>query len=829
MDSIHHVNAEVKKHDGRGNPSPMTNGEKNGSAADVFSTLMQAVASRSTGIFGVPNIEANLTRIDDSSKSRERDTRDTKTVHKKDDVNDNDKPVSKTRDREDDNSNTNNMKVASKNGSASQNQRQGTRDKDTDTRYIEKNAAHSTDKSVSRTRDKEDKGPDVRNGEAADDTAPNHNSSTIHNSPTIKDAQDNTAQTVTQESGATAYKASSIVVDENAFATESLDKIITKEVSKKESMVTTVESENLPIDGIQTVTESGLVAKNNGQSDLKQFHQSSGTSTQTQRSVDQDTGGKEAAQVESLAIAEGLKKVTLANASEFENIELKEIESATTANPLAEESTDVGLSQLNKTTLSGDQTAPRVDNDATKEQVAQVASRVIAESPTKEAVINPVKSEGSELKVTQATTENITAAKENRARELPQRPQFNDTVSQAQKGIDDTVAKGAVAKTEDQTISTAKDASKSPSTAKVYDNTKAQLTANFQVNKNVQDSTRFQDSGQKSAVDIKSQAGTIVQDHGQKNSLDLRTAAAQEQSQSLSRALANDNKTQIQVTVQGQQGVITKPADLNAPVVYSSSNQTNIPSPASISDTTNAMLFSPRSPAEQVQAPITAVSPAPLAPQPQSQTSQQGGSSAKTSLRADGAAPTLPQPGQTNGSQMQNNTSFSLNAGQSTQTGNETARTSQPTATDKPRTTPQQIIDQIKVKITRASKAGMDRVTIQLKPESLGRIEVKLEMSDDHQVRVTVTANTKETLQILQTDARGLERALNEAGLRTDTNNLHFNLRGDGNSQKANEDQNGAGNDQDNEKSNAAKEEDSLPIYDYSEAARARGGVDTFA
>ena len=40
-----------------------------------------------------------------------------------------------------------------------------------------------------------------------------------------------------------------------------------------------------------------------------------------------------------------------------------------------------------------------------------------------------------------------------------------------------------------------------------------------------------------------------------------------------------------------------------------------------------------------------------------------------------------------------------------------------------------------------------------------------------------------ETLDLLQRDARSLERALNDAGLKADSGSLEFNLRGDGDAQ----------------------------------------------
>ena len=402
---------------------------------------------------------------------------------------------------------------------------------------------------------------------------------------------------------------------------------------------------------------------------------------------------------------------------------------------------------------------------------------VATEGVNKEVVAPVVKTEGSEVKVAQAATQTAPVVKANSDGDLPQFRQFANTATQTQQTTDDAA-------------------------------TKAQ------------------------SAQVKGEVTAKSQDAGQKGPLDLRSAAAQDQSQSLSRTLASDNKIQVQVTTQGQQTAAAKSAEPGVYNIYSGFNQSGNTSLANgqvgVVDGTNALVQNSRSPAEQVQAQPAPASPAP-APQPQLQTSQQGTSSTQTALRADGAAPALSQSGQTNGGQMQNNAGFNLNAGQGTQANAEAARAAQTTATDRPHTTPQQIIDQIKVNITRASKAGQDRVTIQLRPEKLGRIEVKLEMSEEHKVRVTVTADTKETLQLLQTDSKGLERALNEAGLRTDANNLHFNLRGDTDSQKAGDERQSGQGDEAGKDKKAAKEEEALPDYDYSEAARSRGGVDTFA
>jgi hypothetical protein len=88
--------------------------------------------------------------------------------------------------------------------------------------------------------------------------------------------------------------------------------------------------------------------------------------------------------------------------------------------------------------------------------------------------------------------------------------------------------------------------------------------------------------------------------------------------------------------------------------------------------------------------------------------------------------------------------------------------------------------DQIALSVNRAAADGLDRITIQLKPESLGRVDVHLQLGHDGRMTATFVADRQDTLDMLQRDARGLERALNDAGLRTDTGGLSFNLRGDG-------------------------------------------------
>lgn len=101
------------------------------------------------------------------------------------------------------------------------------------------------------------------------------------------------------------------------------------------------------------------------------------------------------------------------------------------------------------------------------------------------------------------------------------------------------------------------------------------------------------------------------------------------------------------------------------------------------------------------------------------------------------------------------------------------ARPAQSLAQPLPTTLP----DQVGLRIQRAVVEGQQRMTVQLHPAELGRIDVRLEFGTDGTLRALITAERPEALELLQRDARGLERALNDAGLKTDGQSLNFDLR----------------------------------------------------
>lgn len=93
---------------------------------------------------------------------------------------------------------------------------------------------------------------------------------------------------------------------------------------------------------------------------------------------------------------------------------------------------------------------------------------------------------------------------------------------------------------------------------------------------------------------------------------------------------------------------------------------------------------------------------------------------------------------------------------------------------------PMGVPDQVAVNIGRNVAEGNERFTIMLRPDELGRIDIRLEIGKDGRVSALVAVDKPQTLELLQRDARGLERALQDAGLKADSDSLSFSLRDDG-------------------------------------------------
>jgi hypothetical protein len=89
-------------------------------------------------------------------------------------------------------------------------------------------------------------------------------------------------------------------------------------------------------------------------------------------------------------------------------------------------------------------------------------------------------------------------------------------------------------------------------------------------------------------------------------------------------------------------------------------------------------------------------------------------------------------------------------------------------------------VSALAVHIAQQASNGARRFNIRLDPPELGRIEVRLNVSRDGQVMTHLVVERAETLDLLQRDARQLERALQDAGLNMSEEDMKFSLKDQG-------------------------------------------------
>ncbi|BAE49310.1 flagellar hook-length control protein FliK [Paramagnetospirillum magneticum] len=133
-----------------------------------------------------------------------------------------------------------------------------------------------------------------------------------------------------------------------------------------------------------------------------------------------------------------------------------------------------------------------------------------------------------------------------------------------------------------------------------------------------------------------------------------------------------------------------------------------------------------------------------------------------------------------------------------------------------------QVMEQVTVQIDKQVKDGADTIKIQLKPYELGKIEIKLEVSADGHVSATVTADKPETLAMLQKDAKGLEKALEDAGLKPDSAATTFSLKGGEQQQNADRGNNNTRSRRGRNRAAAGGDEAQLAGAGAAQAARSR-------
>lgn len=101
-------------------------------------------------------------------------------------------------------------------------------------------------------------------------------------------------------------------------------------------------------------------------------------------------------------------------------------------------------------------------------------------------------------------------------------------------------------------------------------------------------------------------------------------------------------------------------------------------------------------------------------------------------------------------------------------------------------------IEQVAVQLHKAVKEGKTEMTVNLRPAELGKVEIKLTFGEGKSVTGLVMAENQASLTLLQKDADGLVRALQEAGLDADMNTMEFSLKDEGNSSSHAQNQNDA-------------------------------------
>ena len=96
-------------------------------------------------------------------------------------------------------------------------------------------------------------------------------------------------------------------------------------------------------------------------------------------------------------------------------------------------------------------------------------------------------------------------------------------------------------------------------------------------------------------------------------------------------------------------------------------------------------------------------------------------------------------------------------------------------------------LDQLAVEIATRANKGERRFDIRPDPPELGRIDVRLEIDSKGNTTAKLIVERAETLDMLQRDARGLEKALQNSGLKTDAGGLQFSLQQDTQAQHGNQ------------------------------------------
>jgi flagellar hook-length control protein FliK len=107
-----------------------------------------------------------------------------------------------------------------------------------------------------------------------------------------------------------------------------------------------------------------------------------------------------------------------------------------------------------------------------------------------------------------------------------------------------------------------------------------------------------------------------------------------------------------------------------------------------------------------------------------------------------------------------------------------------------------QLASQVAVEMARNLKNAQTRFQMRFDPPELGRVDVNMKVAADGSVQAHLIVERPETLDMFLRDQRGLERALEAAGLNTNSNDLQFSLKQGPGQQFASQDEQGQQNGQ---------------------------------
>lgn len=131
----------------------------------------------------------------------------------------------------------------------------------------------------------------------------------------------------------------------------------------------------------------------------------------------------------------------------------------------------------------------------------------------------------------------------------------------------------------------------------------------------------------------------------------------------------------------------------------------------------------------------------------------------------------------------------------------------------------------IAMQIARHVQKGVNTFEIRIDPPELGRVDVKLEMTDGR-VNAHLVVEKPETLDLLQRDSRALQQALRDAGLDVNEDTLNFSLSDENGAESFAEQERGSSQGSAGKDTASQAEQDTLVTAQYHLSYAGDGGVD---